>query len=69
MKKRSVEDRFWEKVGPHTDPNVCWLWIAGTVKNGPCGHLRYGTFGFITRRYTRIVSPMRCTIMLPYLKA
>jgi len=44
MKKRSVEDRFWEKVGPHTDPNVCWLWIAGTVKNGPCGHLRYGTF-------------------------
>jgi len=39
---RSVEERFWEKVGPHDDPNVCWLWLASTVHNN--GRLRYGCF-------------------------
>jgi len=41
-KSRSLEDRFWEKVGPHDDPNACWLWLAGTVKS--TDKLRYGQF-------------------------
>jgi len=24
-KPRPVEERFWEKVGPHDDPTKCWL--------------------------------------------
>lgn len=26
--KKTVEQRFWEKVGPHDDPAKCWLWLA-----------------------------------------
>ena len=40
--KKTVEGRFWEKVGPHDDPNVCWLWTACTIKSR--GKLRYGCF-------------------------
>ncbi len=38
--KKTVEQRFWEKVGPHDDPKVCWLWEGATS----CGrsHLIYG---------------------------
>ena len=32
-KKRSAEERFWDKVGPHADPTKCWLWQS----NGPYG--------------------------------
>ena len=39
--KKTVEERFWEKVGPHDDPNACWLWRAGYITS--CG-LQYGTF-------------------------
>ena len=34
-----VEQRFWNKVGDHSDPSKCWLWLAGTIKSGK---LRYG---------------------------
>jgi len=30
--KGTPEVRFWAKVGPHDDPNACWLWLAGTHK-------------------------------------
>lgn len=40
---KSVEQRFWEKVGDHSQPDACWLWLACT-----CGskhdNLRYGRF-------------------------
>ena len=36
--KKTLEQRFWDKVGPHDDPTKCWLWTANT--NG----LAYGTF-------------------------
>ena len=39
--RRSVEQRFWEKVGDHSDPTKCWLWTASTIKSGT---LRYGHF-------------------------
>ena len=35
--------RFWEKVGPHDDPNMCWLWMAASVESNH-GGLRYGEF-------------------------
>jgi len=38
---KTIEQRFWEKVGPHDDPHVCWLWLAATV---PSRGLRYGYF-------------------------
>ena len=40
--KKTVEQRFWEKVGPHDDPTKCWLWTGSTVRNG--GKLIYGHF-------------------------
>ena len=50
---KTVEQRFWEKVGPYDDPNVCWLWIAATVRNS--GKLKYGRF----RIDDRLVYPHR----------
>jgi len=39
--KKTVEQRFWEKVGPHDDPIKCWLWTAASCKSSK---LRYGRF-------------------------
>lgn len=39
--KRTIEERFWSKVGEHTDPNACWLWVGCSVKSSN-GHLLYG---------------------------
>ena len=30
---KTVEERFWEKVGPHAAPTKCWLWLAATVQS------------------------------------
>jgi hypothetical protein len=39
MRKRPVQERFWEKVHKSTDPSDCWTWLAGR------NHWGYGTFG------------------------
>ena len=39
---QTIEENFWEKVGPHDDPTKCWLWLGGTVHNS--GKLMYGRF-------------------------
>jgi hypothetical protein len=39
---KTPEQRFWEKVGPHTDPDACWLWQGATIT---VHGLRYGRFG------------------------
>jgi hypothetical protein len=39
--KRAPAQRFWEKVGPHDDPNSCWLWQGATNGIEP---LKYGSF-------------------------
>ena len=31
--KKTAEQRFWVKVGPHDDPTKCWLWLAATIKS------------------------------------
>jgi len=36
------EERFWAKVGPHTDSKVCWIWLAGFRQSRG---LKYGVFG------------------------
>ena len=41
--KKTVEQRFWAKVGPHDDPTKCWLWTAFSHV-GKDGKLRYGVF-------------------------
>ena len=28
----SFEDRFWGKVDKASDPDGCWLWLAGTAR-------------------------------------
>ena len=38
---KTVEERFWAKVGPHADPTKCWLWLAATVQSKH-GGLQYG---------------------------
>ena len=40
---KTTEQRFWDNIGPHSDPNACWLWVGRTVKNGNI--LRYGALG------------------------
>ena len=49
--KKTVEQRFWEKVGPHDDPTKCWLW-TGTKTNINKGHhglAQYGVFRVANR--------------------
>jgi len=41
--KKTVEQRFWEKVGPHDDPTKCWLW-TGATHGDKQNKLRYGSF-------------------------
>jgi len=41
--KKTVEQRFWEKVGPHTNSKVCWLWL-GASSIGNHSKQRYGHF-------------------------
>jgi len=43
---QSIEENFWEKVGPHDDPIKCWLWL-GTKTNINKEHhglTQYGRF-------------------------
>ena len=42
--RKSVEQRFWEKVGPHDDPTKCWLWTAYATKSKSGGRAPYGRF-------------------------
>lgn len=35
---RTLEDRFWSKVGKSVEPNACWPWVAGIFPSG------YGAF-------------------------
>jgi len=48
--QKTVEQRFWEKVGPHTDPNVCWLWLASTCAKGSYGQFRVGAKMLLVHR-------------------
>ena len=56
--KKTVEQRFWEKVGPHTDPNVCWLWrasvVTGTTQKNPLpyGYFRVGNKTVLAHRFS-----------------
>ena len=40
LNKKPIEQRFWEKVGEHSDPHTCWLWLGG--KGGIYGHFKNG---------------------------
>ena len=40
--KKTVEQRFWEKVGDYSDPIKCWLWTAASTIGH--GKQRYGLF-------------------------
>ena len=40
--KRTIEQRFWDKVGPHDNPAVCWIWQGG--KHDGHSGLQYGAF-------------------------
>jgi len=41
--KKTVEQRFWEKVGSHDDPIKCWLWV-GAISRSSHGGAKYGSF-------------------------
>ena len=38
--KKSLEQRFWAKVGKTDDPNKCWIW-DGLIDNNGYGRLPY----------------------------
>jgi len=62
---KTVEERFWEKVGPHDDPTKCWLWTAATMN----GHgLRYGVIrvGSLTDNSRRMLLAHRLSYELHY---
>jgi len=53
--KKTVEERFWEKVGPHTDPTKCWLWMAAHSdkrKKLWYGHFREGYKVIMAHRFS-----------------
>ena len=64
--KKTVEQRFWEKVGDYSDPIKCWLWTAASTIGH--GKQRYGLFW----DGERLVQVHRFSygriIILPYLK-
>jgi len=41
---KTIEQRFWEKVGAHADPTKCWLWTAYATKSKSGGRAPYGRF-------------------------
>ena len=68
-----VEQRFWDKVGDHSDPNACWLWHAGTIKSGK---LRYGQININNRcvlahrfAYELLIGPIPKGMTLDHVKA
>jgi len=44
---KTVEQRFWDKVGPHGDPSKCWIWMAATIK---AHKVKYGVFYVVGRQ-------------------
>lgn len=38
---KTAEQRFWEKVGLHDNPNTCWIWQGCTSESH---NLTYGQF-------------------------
>ncbi len=42
---KTVEQRFWDKVGSHDDPEACWLWEGASASGGGKNHIaKYGQF-------------------------
>lgn len=41
MRKRDLEERFWEKVDSSGGPDSCWTWQASVDGSG-YGHIGYG---------------------------
>jgi len=63
--KKTVEQRFWAKVGPHTDSNVCWLWVASC--HASRGGAEYGQFwnGFMLVYAHRFSYEMHNHVTIP----
>lgn len=38
------EQRFWKYVGPHGDPDTCWIWAGSTISNHNKIPMVYGQF-------------------------
>ena len=69
--KKTVEQRFWEKVGDHSDPIKCWLWQGAIIKSNHGGalngHFRVGDKHVLAHRlsyemYHHVTIPQGMTI-------
>lgn len=40
--RKTIGQRFWEKVGDHSQPDTCWVWEGNSTKNRKGD--RYGQF-------------------------
>lgn len=49
-----AEARFWNKVGPHDDPNSCWVWGGALVKSRGLayGHLEVDYVFVLAHRFS-----------------
>jgi len=61
---KTIEQRFWEKVGPHTDSTKCWLWTAATIQSKK---LSYGRIkvGGVTVLAHRLSYAMHYHVVIP----
>ena len=50
---KSPEQRFWDKVGDHSDPAVCWLW-TGARTNLKKKHGDPGQYGVLRINYRNV---------------
>jgi len=72
--KGTPEERFWNKVGPHSDPSLCWIWLAGFRQSHG---LKYGVFGISRGRgiyahrfvYELLVGPIPKGMTIDHVKA
>lgn len=40
LRAKAIEERFWSKVGEHSNPDECWNWIA-SINGGGYGKIFY----------------------------
>ena len=63
---KTIEQRFWEKVGDHSDPTKCWLWTASTNGKGygrfTVGNKRVQAHRFSYEMYHHVTIPKGMTI-------
>lgn len=68
--RQPIAERFWSHVGPHDDPNACWLWLGCSTPSR--SGARYGRFNNrIVHRvaYELLVGPIPKGLTIDHVKS